>query len=414
VPHTRRTRLPRAAWIAAAVASASIALTSVAVAAAPVAAPPPPVVSAPSAVLVDAASGRVLFDRGGAVERPPASMAKIMTLVIAVRALAAGKVRPGDLVSVSDDAYRTGGSQIWLEPGEVLPFGQLVTAVAVGSANDAAVAIAEHLAGSVPAFVQEMNATARRLGMTHTRFVNPNGLDAPGQTTRTTALDMARLGAYATTLPELMRLTATRENREIRNGKGGHLWLVNTNRLLGMLPGVDGLKTGFTSAAGYCLTATARRSGLRLIAVVMGDATSKARFASASSLLNWGFSHYRAAYAAHAGKALARLAVRGGKQPDVAVAAGRDVSFTVAAGERATWSRSLALPRSVDAPVGSGQAVGTLTVQSGGQAVRVPLVTMAAVERASAIDVLKRLLRLGGHPPAAAVPTPSDTAGRAG
>lgn len=354
----------------------------------------PPAVGAPSAALVDVSNDRVLFARGGEIVRPPASMAKIMTLVLAVRALQSGRARPGDLVAVSDEAYHTGGAQIWLEPGEVLAFGQLLTAVAVGSANDAAVAIAEHLSGSVPAFVDEMNAFARRIGMRHTHFVNPNGLDAPGQATETTALDMARLGAYAARMPALVRLTSTREDRSLRDGKGGHLWLVNTNKLLGRVAGVDGLKTGFTSAAGFCLTATAERSGLRLVAVVMGAPNSKARFADAASLLNWGFAHYRAVYLVHRGERVASIPVRGGDAREVALAAARDLTFTVASGTPAPRpARSLRLPDAVNAPVRAGQALGeaSYTVPDAGS-VRVGLVAVANVGRARPFDLLRRLI----------------------
>jgi D-alanyl-D-alanine carboxypeptidase (penicillin-binding protein 5/6) len=355
-----------------------------------------PVVAAPSAALVDASNGRVLFARGGDTVRAPASMVKIMTLVLGLRALESGRVRRSDLVAVSDEAYHTGGAQIWLEPGEVLPFGQLLTAVAVGSANDAAVAIAEHLSGSVPAFVAEMNAFARRLGMSHTRFVNPNGLDAPGQATETTALDMARLGVYAARMPELLRFTSTREDRSIRDGKGGHLWLVNTNKLLGQLPGVDGLKTGYTSAAGFCLTATAERAGLRLVAVVMGDASSKARFADTAALLNWGFAHYRAVYLTHRGERLASVPVRGGRSRAVAAVAVRDLTFTVPSGATPAPQATrpeVRLATVVRAPVRAGQVLGRarFALPEGGSA-SVDLVAASSVARAQPLDLLRRLV----------------------
>ncbi|MCL6595612.1 MAG: D-alanyl-D-alanine carboxypeptidase [Firmicutes bacterium] len=374
--------------------------------------PAPPAIAAPSAVLADAASGRVLFQHGGDVVRPPASMTKIMTLVLAVQALRSGRVRWGDLVAASDEAYRTGGSQIWLEPGEVLPFGQLLTAVAVGSANDAAVAIAEHLAGSETAFVAEMNAMAARLGMRATHFVNASGLDGPGQATRTTALDMARLGAYAAGMPELVRLTSRREDRSLRDGRGGHLWLVNTNRLLGQVPGVDGLKTGYTAAAGFCLTATARRDGLRLVAVVMGAPTSRARFETAASLLNWGFAHYRAVYAARAGQPLAQVAVRGGRAAWVAVGPAHDVAFALPRGEKAQWARRLRLTSAAEAPVRAGQHLGSLTVEGPDGVRQVAVVALTAVPRATAWDVVRRLTawwrgaaRAAGAPSRLDIPT---------
>jgi len=383
----------RLVWGALALAAVVAAWGSVAAAEE---APAPPVLAAPSAVLEDASTGRVLYQRGADVVRPPASMAKIMTLVLAVDALRTGKVRPTDLVAVSDDAYRTGGAQIWLEPGEVLPFGQLVTAVAVGSANDAAVAIAEHLSGSVPAFVAEMNARAAKIGMRHTRFVNPNGLDAAGQETRTTAMDMARLGAYASRMPDLLRLTSTREDRSLRNGKGGHLWLVNTNRLLRVVPGVDGLKTGFTNAAGYCLTATAERSGLRLVAVVMGDPSSKVRFQDATSLLNWGYANYRAEYAIRRGERVGAVPVRGGRTRAVAAVAAADAVFTLPrTAQAARVERAVRLWPTVDAPVRAGQTLGRATVRMPGVgSARVDLVAAVDVPRAHPLDLLRRLVGL--------------------
>lgn len=349
-------------------------------------------IAAPSAVLVDAADRQVLFAQGADTVRAPASMVKIMTLVIALQALRQGKVHARDLVSVSDRAYRTGGSQIWLEPGETLPFRQLLVALAVGSANDAAVAIAEHVAGNVDRFVGKMNALAREIGMTHTQFVNPNGLDAGSEVTRTTASDMAVLAAYASTFPELLRLTSTREDRTLRNGKGGTLWLVNHNRLLGKVWGLDGLKTGFTSAAGYCLAATARREALRLVAVVMGDATSKQRFEDARAMLEWGFEHYRATVAAQSGQTFAVIPVAGGEPPRVSAVASTEVTFTVPASAGRTRPTVDLQLRRLTAPVAAGERVGMAVAHLGTRTKQVPLVAKRAVRRASLGDVARRMM----------------------
>jgi D-alanyl-D-alanine carboxypeptidase (penicillin-binding protein 5/6) len=358
-----------------------------------------PALVAPSAVLMDAASGQTLFGRNARQERPPASMAKLMTLVLAVEALRAGRVRGTDLVSVSDRAYRTGGSQIWLEPGETLPFRQLLVALAVGSANDAAVAVAEHLAGNVDRFVAEMNRKARAIGMTRTTFVNPNGLDEPGRPTRTTAEDIARLGVYASRYPELLRLTGTREDRTIRNGRGGTLWLVNHNRLLGRVWGLDGLKTGYTRAAGYCLAATARRDDLRLVAVVMGDPTSRQRFADAQALLEWGFAHYRAAVAARAGQRLATVPVAGGEPPWVPGVAAAPLAFTVPAGGQAARPSLRLSLRRLSAPLRRGQVIGVATARLGDRTARVAVVAARAVPRATLGQTVRRLLGgIAGRP----------------
>jgi len=357
-----------------------------------------PQVEAPSAALLETGGHTFLYAKAADEVRPPASMAKIMTLVLALEAVQQGRVHWNDLVPVSDEAYRTGGSQIWLEPGEVLPFRQLVLAVAVASANDAAVAVAEHLGGSVPAFVAEMNAKARAIGMTHTRFVNPNGLDAPGTVTETTARDMAVLGDYAARVPGLLRLTATREDRSIRDGKGGHLWLVNHNRrLLAMVPGADGIKTGYTARAGYCVTATAKRGGLRLVAVVMGDPTAKARNQDAAALLQWGFAHFRAVAGVTQGETLGSVSVRGGRRPQVAVVAARSAYFTVpSTTATARPTVRLHLPGAVAAPVRRGQVLGTAEVSLGDRTERVPLLASERVERAGPWDFVRSMLGIRG------------------
>jgi D-alanyl-D-alanine carboxypeptidase (penicillin-binding protein 5/6) len=344
------------------------------------AATPPPHVAAPSAALLETGQNRFLYVKNADVVRPPASMAKVMTLVLAMDALRTGRVRWNELVSASEEAYRTGGSQIWLEPGEMLPLRQLLVAIAVGSANDAAVAVAEHLAGSVEAFVARMNAQARALGMTHTRFVNPSGLDLPGQPTQTTARDMALLGAYATRYPELLRLTSLREDRSIRDGKGG-------------------LKTGYTSQAGFCLLATARQGHLRLVAVVMGDPTSRQRFEDAMHLLTWGFRHYRAVVAVRAGEPLGWVRVRGGQVPQVPAVAAREVTFTVPSPTPINAvRRQVHLAQEVRAPVREGQVLGEATLSLAGERVRVRLVAGRAVARATWWDHLRHL---GGVDPAA-------------
>ncbi len=355
-----------------------------------------PSVSSPSAALLEGNGHAFLYMKQADEVRPPASMAKIMTLVLALEALQKGQVHLDDLVPVSDEAYRTGGSQIWLEPGEVLPFRQLVLAVAVASANDAAVAVAEHLSGSTDSFVAEMNAKAQSLGMTHTRFVNANGLDEAGTETETTARDMAILGAYAARVPGLLRLASIREDRSIRDGKGGHLWLVNHNRkLLSLVPGADGIKTGYTSRAGYCVTATAKRGGLRLVAVVMGAPTARTRNEDAATLLNWGFAYYRAVPAVVRGQVLAEIPVRGGRSPRVSAVARESTFFTVLSQSRPERSTiRVSVPSAVLAPVRRGRLLGTARITLAGKSVQVTLVAKDRVERASPFDFFRSMLSM--------------------
>ena len=340
--------------------------------------PGAPVVHAKAAILVDASSGQVLWSLNPHRELPMASVTKLMTLLITFQALRRGKVSLSDWVPVSDAAYRTGGSQIWLEPGERLTLKQMVTAIAVGSANDAALAVGEFLAGSTEAFQTAMNAEARRLGMRRTQFQNPHGLPAAGH--YTTPADLARLARAALAYPELVRLTSQRQDRTIRNGKGGTLWLINQNRLLTTFPGADGLKTGYTSEAGFCIVASARRGSTRMIDVVLGAPSSTARFDSAASLLSYGFSQFRTVDVIRRGDVVGRIPVIRGSKPAVTVVAAQGFSVTLPRSGGAAVQQSLQLPARLGAPVARGERVGRLVVTAGGRVLgRVPLVAAQSV-----------------------------------
>lgn len=351
----------------------------------------PPAIASPSAILMDAGSGRVLYAKNAETARPPASMTKLMTLVVALNALKAGKVRWNTPIGVSERAYHMGGSQIWLEPGETLPFRQMMLGIAVGSANDACVAVAEHLYGSEEAFVAAMNRMANSLGMTHTHYVNSHGLDAPGH--ELSAHDMARLARYAVNLPGVLELTHRREDRSVRDGKGGTLWLVNPNRLLVTYPGVDGLKTGYTSQAGYCITATVAREGMRLIAVVMGAPSAKVRNADASALLSYGFANYEVVPVAKAGETMGSLPVLRGTHLMVPAVLAKDLAVLVEKGQPAKLTRRVQLTSELSAPVAAGQNVGRAVVLSGSQIVAsAPLVAGYAVDRLSGFKMFVRLI----------------------
>lgn len=341
---------------------------------------------------MDAASGQVFFERSADEQRPPASMTKLMTLRLVSKALAAGQVRWDEPVAVSEEAYRTEGAQIWLEPGEQMPFGQLVRAIAIASANDACVAVAEHLAGSIESFAKEMNAEARRLGLRHTHFANPHGLDDPEH--YTSARDMALLARQVLKDPRLVKLLTTREDRTIRNGKGGKLWLVNHNRLIGRYPGILGLKTGFTNGAGYCLTSAAKRQNLTLISVVMGLPTSKERFGDATSLLNWGFSHYEAKVLFDKGKVLGQVPVLKGEKVAVGAVPAAPVTVTLARGDKSAVKTELRLEKQLKAPFAKGVPIGEVAVYRNGKREAVYPLTASEGMRKVTWDLLfKHLVR---------------------
>jgi D-alanyl-D-alanine carboxypeptidase (penicillin-binding protein 5/6) len=340
-----------------------------------------PVVAAKAVELVDGLSGRVLYERHAHQQLPIASVTKLMTLYIAIKAIQDKELSTQELVPVSEDAYHVNGSQIWLEPGERITVDHLLKAIAIGSANDAAYALGEYIGGSSDAFVEDMNDTARILGMRQTHFVDAHGLSPANH--YSTAHDLGLLAAQAVRMPLLLRYTSIRQDRTVRNGKGGTLWLINHNRLLGQFPGMDGLKTGYTSRAGYCIVATAKRLNTRLIAVVLGAPSSKARFQDAATLLTWGFQHYRTVALAAKGATAGEVHVRRGGARRVRVVYARDSYLTVARDHKPP-ERTIHLPTSVQAPVAQGQVLGYLSArQDGREVARVALVAQSGVKRVS-------------------------------
>lgn len=339
----------------------------------------PPPVSAKAVELIDGHSGRVLYEKNSRERLPMASVTKLMTLYLAVRAVEEKKIRLGELVPVSEEAYRTNGSQIWLEPGERLSVDHLLKGIAIGSANDAAYALGEYIAGSEEAFIADMNHTARQLGMTSTHFSNPHGLHAKDH--YTSAHDLGLLALQAVKQPMLLHYTSMREDRSVRNGKGGTLWLINHNRLLGQYPGMDGLKTGFTSQAGFCMVATAERLHTRMIAVVLGARSSKARFQDAAGLMTWGFQNFQSIKLAGRGERVQDVKVRRGASKQVAAVFARDQYLTVSPQSGAV-KRVVQVKSDVEAPVGKGQVLGEMVVtQNGAVSARVPIVAAHAVGR---------------------------------
>ena len=307
-----------------------------------------------AAVLIDEDSGTVLYEKNADERRPVASITKVMTLLLTFEALQAGKIALGDIVPVSEHAYHMGGSQIWLEPGEQLTLQEMLKAICISSANDAAVAVAEFVAGSEPAFVDAMNARAAALGMTATHFANACGLDEEGHLS--SARDVAVMSREMLLHHPEVREYCTVWMDTLRGGK---TQLVNTNKLLKSYPGITGLKTGTTGKAGVCITASAERDGLRLIAVVLGAASGKERFDAAKTLLDYGFAHYDSAEVALPDDAPEELPVQRGTAETTALDYAAPERLLVPKGEGSDLQTKILLPEALQAPVQQGSPVGS-------------------------------------------------------
>jgi D-alanyl-D-alanine carboxypeptidase (penicillin-binding protein 5/6) len=343
--------------------------------------------TAESAVLMEASSGKVLWSKEPDKELPMASVTKIMTLLLAFEALDQGKISYDDRVTASENAWKMGGSQIYLEPGEEMSMKDMLISVAVGSANDASVAVAEHIAGSVEAFVDMMNKRARELGCKHTRFANPTGL--PAENHYTSALDMAIILREALKYPEFVK-TSSIYRYDIR---GGDFVLWNTNKLLKWYRGVDAGKTGWTNEAKYCLASTAKRDGLRLISVVLGTPEPRSHFRETIKIFNYGFARYEAVNFAQKGEKIKNVKVGKGTLDKVGVVAGADISVAVPKGQKEKYRGKVVLPEEITAPVNKGQKVGEFVVLEEDREVqRVPLVAQNTVSRASVFRQMYKVM----------------------
>ncbi len=320
----------------------------------------PPQLTLPcrAANLIDQTSGTVLYEMNADQTMPIASITKVMTLLLTFEAVHAGRLTMDTAGPVSELAYHLGGSQIWLEPGEQFTLDEMLKAICVSSANDAAVAVAELVGGSEPAFVQQMNARAAELGMEHTTFRNACGLDTEGHLS--TARDVAIMSrTILTTCPEVLHYTGIWTDTL----RGGQTQLVNTNKLLRRYNGITGLKTGTTGGAGVCITASATRDGLNLIAVVLGAPSSKERFEAATTLLDYGFAAYRAAPVPLPQERPLQLKVKGSTEETVPLDyAALPETILIEKGTASALRAELTLPEALAAPVEKGQAVGEVSI----------------------------------------------------
>ncbi len=345
--------------------------------------------NAKSAALYDS-SGQMLYELNAEEALQPASVTKIMTLLLAMEALDRGEVKLTDMVTGSAYASSMGGTQIWLKEGEQLSFDEMLKAIAVGSANDCAVAVAEHLAGTEAAFVERMNARAQELGCTSTTFINANGLDADGEKTFTSARDLALISAELLKHPKILDYTTIWMDT-IRNGEFS---LANTNKMLKSYEGMIGLKTGYISQAGFCISAAAERNGMTLIATVMAAPTKEARTADVSALLNYGFANF-APYAPDLSDQLKPVPVRLGRSLSVDPIAEDVGGIVLAKEDMAGLTTEVKLLDAVDAPVEKGQQLGSVTVKSGDEALMtIPLTAAETVEALTFGDIYREFLRV--------------------
>ena len=313
-----------------------------------------------AAILIDQESGTVLYEKEADTQMSIASITKVMTLLLVMEGLEERRFTLEDTVPVTEHAYSMGGSQIWLEPGEEFTVDEMLRAVCVASANDAAVALAEMVGGSEPVFVEQMNQKAAQLGMTGTRFQNVCGLDQEGHLS--TARDVAIMSREMLNRhPQILNYTGIWTD----SLRGGQTQLVNTNKLLRRYQGITGLKTGTTSGAGVCLSASATRDGLSLIAVVLGAASSAERFDAATALLDYGFANFERAAAPAPENAPQTLPVSGGALETVTLHYETPQSLLLQKGEKDTLHTELTLNQDVSAPVAVGDELGRVTVYAG-------------------------------------------------
>lgn len=342
---------------------------------------------AASAVLMEKETGAILYEQNAHQQLEPASVTKVMTLLLIFEAIDSGRITREDMVTVSAYAAGMGGSQVYLKEGEQMSVGELVKCITVVSGNDAAVTMAEYLSGSESAFVAEMNARAAQLGMNDTHFVNCTGLPAQGHLT--TASDIALMSRELILNHPSVRDYTTIWMDSIRDGAFG---LTNTNRLIRFYPGATGLKTGFTTSALYCMSATAQRNGMELIAVVMHSPSSSQRFEDAKTLLDHGFASYTLSDV-HP-EALPPVDVLLGVTDQVQPQLSRPCRLLVKKGEEALIQTNVTLASDLEAPVSAGQTIGELTVMVG-EEVRdtIPIVAAQSVERLTIPGIFQRLLR---------------------
>ncbi|KHF40254.1 D-alanyl-D-alanine carboxypeptidase family protein [Halalkalibacter okhensis] len=348
--------------------------------------------NASSAIVIERDTGEVIFDKNSHEKLPPASMTKIMTMLLIMEAIDKEAIAYDDKVRTSEYAASMGGSQIFLEPGEEMSVEDMLKAIAVASANDASVAMAEHLAGTEEEFVVMMNEKAKELGLENTNFVNTNGL--PAENHYTTAYDLAMISKELLKYDDITKFTGIYEDYLRADSEDDKFWLVNTNKLVKFYPGVDGLKTGYTREAMYCLTATAEKNGMRVITVIMGAPSPKERNAQITSMLDYAFSQFQAHKLYDREHVLADVEVSKGDKDQIPVVTSESVSILTKRGVKIDdVTERLEIEANLRAPIKKGDVIGTLFIEKEGEILsETPLVAGDDVIEASWWKLFKRTL----------------------
>ncbi|HHW32404.1 MAG TPA: D-alanyl-D-alanine carboxypeptidase [Clostridiaceae bacterium] len=344
---------------------------------------------AKSAILMDVNSGEVMYEKNAHEKLPIASVTKIMTMLLVMEEIAQGRLTFEDMVYVTENSYRMGGSQVYLEPGEQFTVDEMLKAVAIHSANDASVALAEKVAGSEEVFVDMMNKKAKELGMNNTNFLDCSGLTDEGH--YSTAYDVALMSRELVLKhPKILEYTSIWHDT-FRNGTFS---LDNTNKLIRYYQGVvNGIKTGYTSKAGYCLSASATKSGLNLISVVLGEPDSNTRFAEARKLLDYGFSNFEPYHANSRDEIVGSIEVKKGLKSRVNIKFRDDVNLLLKKGQKEKVTKEVKLPDNIEAPVYAGKSVGEVIYTIDGNVIgKADLVADNTIERATFLKVMYRMI----------------------
>ena len=346
--------------------------------------------NAKSAILIDASTGQVLFEKNSHEKLAPASMTKIMSMLVIVESIEKGIIHWDDMVTASSNASGMGGSQILLETGEQMKVEDMFKGVAVASGNDAVVALAEAVAGTTDEFVKMMNQKVKELGLKDTNFKNPHGLDEANH--YSSAYDMAMIARELVKYEKVLTFTSIYEDY-LRKGTSKEFWLVNTNKLVRFYNGVDGLKTGYTKEAGYCLTATAKKNDLRLISVVMGEETNGLRSSETSSILDYGFAQYKSTELVKKGDVVAEVEVEKAKKQTVSVITKENASILMKKTEKMGEITYEPKIDKIKAPVKVGDKVGILNVKEDGKLVKqVDLTVKEDIKEANILELYIRYL----------------------
>ena len=346
---------------------------------------------AKSAILIEASTGEVIYEKNSHEKLPPASMTKMMSMLLVIESIENDVLKWDDVVTISANASGMGGSQILLETGDQVTVEDLFKGVAVMSGNDAVVALAEAVSGSVDEFVKRMNERAKELGMNDTNFKNPHGLDDANH--YTSAYDMSILARELVKHKKVLEFTKIYEDY-LRKGTDRELWLVNTNKLVRFYPGADGLKTGYTKTAGYCLTATALKNDMRLIAVAMGEESSATRNTEVMAMLDYGYAKYKMDTLANKSQIFAKINVEKARDEIVEIVPMEDIKiFNKKTTKLGNITYNLKL-NSIKAPVKKNDNVGKLLVLNDGNVIlEVPVTVNKNVEKANLFELYLRYLK---------------------